>query len=124
MADGVGIDLGTTHCCLYVYKYGRSAQVVKNKAGDNTTPSWVRYENDGENVGKFAKKQSPENPQNTVRNAKRLIGRNFQDTAVESERRLMPFKIINDSGTTAIQVEQVNASGDLVWEKILCIRRM
>ncbi|XP_055332355.1 heat shock protein 70 B2-like [Paramacrobiotus metropolitanus] len=119
MADGVGIDLGTTHCCLFVYKHGRSPQVIKNKAGDNTTPSWVRYEQDGLDVGKHAKRQSPENSRNTIRNAKRLIGRSFQDPAVESERRLMPFKIVNNKGSPAIEVDQCSEAGDVIWKRTL-----
>ncbi|XP_055332452.1 uncharacterized protein LOC129584328 [Paramacrobiotus metropolitanus] len=118
MADGVGIDLGTTHCCLFVYKHGRNPQVVKNRAGDTTTPSWVRLERDGIDVGKQAKRQSPDHSRNTVRNAKRLIGRSFDDAAVTMERSLMPFSIINDNGSPGIRVEQYNESGEVIWAKL------
>ncbi|XP_055332294.1 uncharacterized protein LOC129584198 [Paramacrobiotus metropolitanus] len=119
MADGVGIDLGTTHCCLFVYKHGRSPQVIKNNNGDTTTPSWVRLERDGMDVGKHAKRLSPENSRNTIRNAKRLIGRRFDDSAVTMERSLMPFAIVNDNGSPAIKVEQCTDAGDIIWEKIV-----
>ncbi|XP_055332456.1 uncharacterized protein LOC129584332 [Paramacrobiotus metropolitanus] len=119
MADGVGIDLGTTHCCLYVYKHGRSPQVIKNKAGDTTTPSWVRLERDGMDVGKHAKRMSPDNSRNTVRNAKRLIGRRFDDPAVIMERSLMPFPIVDDNGSPAIRVEQCSDAGDVIWQKVI-----
>ncbi|XP_055332448.1 uncharacterized protein LOC129584326 [Paramacrobiotus metropolitanus] len=119
MADGVGIDLGTTHCCLFVYKHGRSPQVIKNNIGETTTPSWVRLERDGMEVGKYAKRQSPDYSRNTIRNAKRIIGRSFYDAAVKTERSLMPFAIINDNGTPAIRVEQCSESGNVIWEKVI-----
>ncbi|XP_055332453.1 uncharacterized protein LOC129584329 [Paramacrobiotus metropolitanus] len=119
MADGVGIDLGTTHCCLFVYKHGRSPQVIKNQAGDTTTPSWVRLEKDGMDVGKHAKRLSPESSRNTVRNAKRIIGRSFDDPAVTTERNLMPFAIISDRGTPAIRVDQCSEAGEVIWQKVI-----
>ncbi|XP_055332451.1 uncharacterized protein LOC129584327 [Paramacrobiotus metropolitanus] len=119
MADGVGIDLGTTHCCLFVYKHGRSPQVIKNKIGDATTPSWVRLERDGMDVGRQAKRLSPDNSRNTIRNAKRIIGRRFDDPAVTVERSLMPFAIINDRGSPAIRVEQCSESGNVIWQKVI-----
>ncbi|XP_055333741.1 uncharacterized protein LOC129585172 [Paramacrobiotus metropolitanus] len=119
MADGVGIDLGTTHCCLFVYKYGRSPQVIKNTAGDTTTPSWVRLESDGMEVGKNAKRQSPDNSRNTICNAKRIIGRSFDDPAVAAERRSMPFAIVDNNGSAAIRVEQCSDNGEVIWTKVI-----
>ncbi|XP_055337727.1 heat shock 70 kDa protein C-like [Paramacrobiotus metropolitanus] len=118
MADGVGIDLGTTHCCVYVQRPNRVAQLVKNKEGDNTTPSWVRYEENGITVvGKSAKKQSPKKANSTIRNAKRLIGRGYSDPAVQSEIQRMPFKIFEDSGVPVIQAKGLSAEGNSEWKK-------
>ncbi|XP_055332327.1 endoplasmic reticulum chaperone BiP-like [Paramacrobiotus metropolitanus] len=113
--DGVGIDLGTTHCCLYVYKHGRSPQLLKNLVGETTTPSWVCYEKGGNNVGHSAKTQSPQNPKNTIRNAKRLIGRGFDDCAVQNEVARVPFKVINQNEIPMIPVEQQNAARETTW---------
>ncbi|XP_055352351.1 heat shock protein 70 B2-like [Paramacrobiotus metropolitanus] len=117
MTVGVGIDLGTTRCCVYVRKHGCKPEVVLNADGEPITPSWIRYEQGDNEVGKFAKEQSPEHPTNTVHSAKRIIGRNFAEEAVRTEKDRMPFKIINENGSPVVQVEQLSESNEIIWRK-------
>ncbi|GJM06573.1 MAG: chaperone protein DnaK [marine bacterium B5-7] len=94
MAKIIGIDLGTTNSCVAVME-GDKARVIENKEGARTTPSVVAFTEDGDVlVGKPADRQRVTNPTRTVYGAKRLIGRRFSDKAVQKDKDLVPFKII------------------------------
>ncbi len=99
MGKIIGIDLGTTNSCVAVMD-GGSAKVIENSEGDRTTPSIVAFA-DGEEVlvGQAAKRQSVTNPENTFFAVKRLIGRRFEEDAVQKDIKLVPYKIVKaDNG--------------------------
>ncbi|MGO1119475.1 molecular chaperone DnaK [Rhodovibrionaceae bacterium A322] len=93
MAKVIGIDLGTTNSCLSVMD-GKDPRVIENAEGARTTPSMVGFSDDGNLVGQPAKRQAVTNPENTLFAIKRLIGRNFKDPAVDKDKDLVPYKII------------------------------
>ncbi|XP_058736811.1 heat shock cognate 70 kDa protein-like [Vicia villosa] len=92
----VGIDLGTTYSCVAVWQeqHGR-VEIIHNDQGNKTTPSFVAFTQDHQRlIGDAAKNQAATNPQNTVFDAKRLIGRKFSDSIVQKDMMLWPFKVI------------------------------
>jgi len=94
MSKIIGIDLGTTNSCVAIMDGGQ-VKIIENAEGARTTPSIVAYMDDGETlVGAPAKRQAVTNPKNTLYAVKRLIGRKFQEDAVQKDIHLMPYKII------------------------------
>lgn len=105
MGKIIGIDLGTTNSCVAIME-GKSAKVIENAEGARTTPSIVAYANDGEIiVGQPAKRQAVTNPKNTLFAVKRLIGRRFDEDAVQKDIKLMPYEIVKaDNGDAWVSV--------------------
>jgi molecular chaperone DnaK len=105
MGKIIGIDLGTTNSCVAIME-GKSAKVIENAEGARTTPSIVAYANDGEIiVGQPAKRQAVTNPKNTLFAVKRLIGRRFEEDAVQKDIKLMPYEIVKaDNGDAWVSV--------------------
>ncbi len=103
----IGIDLGTTNSCVAVLEAGGKVRVIENSEGDRTTPSIIAYTKDGEVlVGQSAKRQAVTNPHNTLYAIKRLIGRKFKDDVVQSDIKMVPYKIIEaDNGDAWVQAE-------------------
>ncbi|MEW5839244.1 MAG: molecular chaperone DnaK [Pseudomonadota bacterium] len=104
MAKIIGIDLGTTNSCVSIMEGGQP-KVIENSEGARTTPSVVAFTKDGEViVGQPAKRQAVTNPQNTLYAVKRLIGRRFQEDAVQKDIKLMPFAIVKaDNGDAWVE---------------------
>jgi len=106
MGKIIGIDLGTTNSCVAVMD-GKTARIIENAEGGRTTPSIVAYMPDGEIlVGAPAKRQAVTNPKNTLFAVKRLIGRKFEEKAVQKDIHLMPYGIIKaDNGDAWVEAQ-------------------
>src|SRR5687767_4081082 len=106
MGKIIGIDLGTTNCCVAVLE-GGTVQIVPNKEGGRTMPSVVGFTDKGERlVGQIAKRQAVTNSANTVYAVKRLIGRKLDSAEVMRMRATVPFEIVNSpNGDARVQVQ-------------------
>ncbi len=94
MGKILGIDLGTTNCCVSVVE-GATPQVLTNREGSRTTPSIVGFTEDGERlVGQIAKRQAITNPMNTVFAVKRLVGRKYEADETQHAREVLPYEIV------------------------------
>jgi molecular chaperone DnaK len=95
MAKIIGIDLGTTNSCVAIMD-GGTVKIIENSEGDRTTPSIIAYPKDSDEVlvGQPAKRQAVTNPENTLFAIKRLIGRRFEEEAVQKDIDLVPYKIV------------------------------
>jgi len=101
----IGIDLGTTYSCVGVFKNGR-VEIIPNDQGNRITPSYVAFTAEGERlIGDAAKNQLTANPENTIYDAKRLIGREFGDKTVQKDIKSFPFKVIESSKKPHMQVK-------------------
>jgi len=101
----VGIDLGTTYSCVGVFKNGR-VEIIPNDQGNRITPSYVAFTSEGERlIGDAAKNQLTSNPENTVFDAKRLIGREWSEKSVQSDIKYFPFKVVQKGGKPHITVD-------------------
>jgi len=113
----IGIDLGTTYSCVGVQR-GGVVEIIANDQGHRITPSWVSFTDDERLVGDAAKNAFHSNPENTVFDAKRLIGRKMDDGDVVKDRKHWPFKLIEKAGKPVISVAHKGSSREFTPEEI------
>ena len=120
MGKIIGIDLGTTNSCVAVME-GTTPKVIENSEGDRTTPSIVAFTEDDEAlVGQSAKRQSVTNPTNTLFAIKRLIGRRFEEDAVQKDIKLVPYRIIRaDNGDAWVEAKDNKMAPPEISARIL-----
>ena len=101
----IGIDLGTTYSCVGIWK-NNTVEIIANDQGDRTTPSYVAFTETERLIGPAAKNQAAQNAKNTVFDAKRLIGRNFNDEVVQNDIKHFPYKVKpSKDGKPVIEVD-------------------
>ena len=98
----IGIDLGTTYSCVAVWKDG-ACEIIANDQGNRTTPSYVAFTDEERLIGNAAKNQASQNPENTIYDAKRLIGRLFKDSSTQSDIKHFTYKVIEKDNKPVIQ---------------------
>jgi molecular chaperone DnaK len=119
MSKVIGIDLGTTNSCVAVIENGVT-KVIENSEGTRTTPSIVAYANNEILVGASAKRQAVTNPKNTIYASKRLIGRKFEEQAVQKDIDLMPYKIVKaDNGDAWVETNGEKISPPQISAEVL-----
>merc|ERR1712226_1035758 len=113
----IGIDLGTTYSCAGIFQHGK-VEIVANDQGNRATPSYVAFNDTERLIGDAAKNQAAMNPSNTVFDAKRLIGRKFNDSCVTSDKKAWPFEVVEVATKPKIQVEYKGETKQFFPEEI------
>ena len=102
-APAIGIDLGTTYSCVGVFQHGK-VEIIANDQGNRTTPSHVAFTDTERLIGETAKQQVARNPKGSIFDAKRLIGRSYDDKLIHSDMKHWPFSVVNKAGKPHIKV--------------------
>jgi len=113
----IGIDLGTTFSCVGIYRNGR-VEIIANDQGNRTTPSFVSFTNEERLIGDAAKTMVASNAKNTVYDAKRLIGRNYNDKEMQNELKHFSYNVIDKNNKPVIEVEYKNEKRTFTPEEI------
>ncbi|CAG8571917.1 257_t:CDS:2 [Paraglomus brasilianum] len=121
----IGIDLGTTYSCVAVWENERVVtptniiiEIIANEQGNRTTPSYVAFAGAERLIGDAAKNQAAMNPKNTVFDAKRLIGRRFDDPEVKADMKHWPFTVVDGESSPQIQVEYMGETKTFTPQEI------
>ena len=115
----IAIDLGTTNSCVAIMENG-VPRVIENAEGARTTPSIVAFKGDEQLVGQAARRQAVTNPTNTIFEAKRLIGRRFDDAVIQKDVASSPYKIVaSNNGDAWVEVNGVQISPEEISAKVL-----
>jgi len=117
MVSSIGIDLGTTYSRVGVWQNDH-VEIIPDDQGNSTTPSYVAFADSRRLIGDDAKYQASMNPTNTIFDAKRLIGRRFNDSEVQSDMKYWPFKVVEKSSKPYIQVKFKGETKDFTAEEI------
>lgn len=121
ISDGicVGIDLGTTCSCVGYYKSHGEVDIVVNEHGSRITPSYVAFDGDDRYIGETAKKNSGQNPRNTIYDIKRMIGRKFSDECIQSELKNLSYSVVSDdNGLPNVRVSYMGSMHTFCPEEI------
>jgi molecular chaperone DnaK len=121
MSKIIGIDLGTTNSCVAIMDGGK-VKIIENSEGDRTTPSIIAFPKDSDEVlvGQSAKRQAVTNPENTLYAIKRLIGRRFDEEAVQKDIDLVPYKIVKaDNGDAWVEVKGSKMAAPEISAKVI-----
>jgi len=102
MGTVIGIDLGTTYSCVGVFKNGK-VEIIANELGNRITPSYVAFTDSERLIGDAAKNQASVNPENTIFDVKRFIGRKFDESTVQHDKKLLPFAIVDKNGKPYVE---------------------
>lgn len=113
----IGIDLGTTFSCVGVYMNDR-VEIIANDQGNRTTASYVGFTDTERLIGDSAKNQASINPTNTLFDAKRLIGRKFNDSTVQNDLKHWPFKVIEKNGKIYMKATYKGEEKEFLPEEI------
>jgi len=113
----IGIDLGTTYSCVGIYQNGK-VEIISNDQGDRTTPSFVSFTDTERLIGIAAKNALTSNPNNTVYDAKRMIGRNFDDEKLQEDMKHFSFNVIDKNNKPKISVSFKNEPKEFTPEEI------
>jgi len=113
----IGIDLGTTYSCVGVFQHGK-VEIIANDQGNRTTPSYVAFTDTERLIGDPAKNQVAINPCNTIFDAKRLIGRKFDDATVQADMKHWPFQVIKVGDKPKLEVEYKNEQKTFTPEEV------
>merc|ERR1711874_69547 len=108
---------GTTYSCVGVFEHGK-VEIIANDQGNRTTPSYVAFTDTERLIGDAAKNQVAMNPSNTIFDAKRLIGRKFDDSTVQADMKHWPFTVVDEGGRPKLQVEYKNENKRFTPEEV------
>ena len=118
MGKAVGIDLGTTYSCVGYYTKG-NVEIIANDQGFRTTPSFVAFTENERLIGNAAKNQAASNPKNTVYDAKRLLGKKFDDSTLQKDLKHFSFEVVKSSDNRPqIKVQHQNETKEMYAEEI------
>lgn len=113
----IGIDLGTTYSCVGIWKNDR-VEIISNDQGNRTTPSYVAFNANERLIGDAAKNQASMNPTNTIYDAKRLIGRKYNDEVVQEDMKTWPYKVVDSDGKPKFEVDYMGERKQFYPEEI------
>ena len=117
LGNVIGIDLGTTYSCVGVYRKGQ-VEIIPNEQGNRITPSYVAWDDKERMIGDAAKNQATINPERTIFDVKRMIGRKYDDPSVQKDKKMWPFHLVDRKGKPAIKVLTNNGEKEFSPEEI------